>query len=161
MSLMTKTGTRHILLSFLEMVLFFLLVTPLFFIAMGLICSGIVNFIGLIKLGDFWNNLSWSNIFGDFWNNLSSRNIVSVWLVLPWLGALPVWMWIVDGVGYLGLVTLYWVPGDDAVNQTERRAFALFLLIALVAFFAYLLRWHASALRAIFDDFWNLVTGKG
>jgi len=148
MSLMARTRSRHVLLSLLEMVLFFLLVTPLFFIAMSLACSGIGHLFELMK-------------FGDFWDNLSSQKVLSVWLVLPWLGALPVWVWIVDGVGYLGLVTLYWVPGDEAVNQTERRAFALFLLIALVAFFAYLLRWHAAALRAIFDDFWNLVAGKG
>jgi len=50
-----------------------------------------------------------------------------------WPGLLPAWMWIVSGLLYLLLITLYWAPSQDAqVNQAELRGFVLFLVVIAV-----------------------------
>lgn len=90
--------------SFVEMILFFCGISLAYF---ALMCA---LYVGPAAR---WAGLSLEGVgYGDW----------------PYL--LPVWMWIVTGVLYLLLITLYWVPGDEETNRAELRGFVLFLVAA-------------------------------
>jgi len=48
-------------------------------------------------------------------------------------GSLPWWMWVIEGLVYLLILTVYWAPSEDAaMNQCELRAFVIFACVAAV-----------------------------
>jgi len=47
-------------------------------------------------------------------------------------GSLPWWMWLIEGLGYLLFVAIYWRPGPDEISTCEIRAFACFALVAAI-----------------------------
>jgi hypothetical protein len=105
MSLMILLGRRSTLLSLLEMLLFSL-ITAVYFVLVAFIYAAIAQAVGKIELQTFFS-------------------------IRDWFASLPVWMWIVEGLGYLLLITIYWTPGDEPANETELRAFAIFVAILL------------------------------
>jgi len=49
-------------------------------------------------------------------------------------GSLPWWMWVIEGLVYLFILTVYWAPGEDAaMDACELRAFALFAGVVVVS----------------------------
>ena len=49
-------------------------------------------------------------------------------------GSLPWWMWVIEGLIYLLILTIYWAPSDDPeMNVCELRAFVLFAAVAVVS----------------------------
>ena len=49
-------------------------------------------------------------------------------------GSLPWWMWVIEGLIYLLILTIYWAPSDDTeMNVCELRAFVLFAAVAVVS----------------------------
>ena len=49
-------------------------------------------------------------------------------------GSLPWWMWVLEGVLYLLILTAYWAPSEDrAMDACELRAFALFAGVVVVS----------------------------
>ena len=61
-----------------------------------------------------------------------------------WMALLPAWMYTILGTGYLGLITIYWLPGDEPQNRTEVRAFAIFVLAGLAVGGWFVNEWWAS-----------------
>ena len=111
MSLMALLKVRSTIASFFEMI-FFCAVSALYFaavIGLYMLYASATKTVALEKL-----------TYGD------------------WPGQLPTWLWIVMGIGYLALITFYWVPGDDETNKVELRAFAVFLVVAAIAGVVYL-----------------------
>lgn len=50
-----------------------------------------------------------------------------------WLAVLPWWMYLLLALGYLGLVIIYWAPGDEQYSAVELWAFTTFLVLLLAA----------------------------
>jgi len=49
-------------------------------------------------------------------------------------GSLPWWMWVLEGLAYLFILTVYWAPGEDAaMDACELRAFVLFAGVVVVS----------------------------
>ncbi|NLX04871.1 MAG: hypothetical protein GXY33_06985 [Phycisphaerae bacterium] len=111
MSLMRLILPRSVVFSFLEVVVFFAIITPLYVI-----------------LPIYLPSVVWA-LFAE---GVSATAV----LLHPFdtVGNYPVWLAVLLGFGYLLLVTAYWMPADDPQqNQTEVRAFIAFVLVALVA----------------------------
>jgi len=49
-----------------------------------------------------------------------------------WFAGLPPWMWLLQGAGYLLLITIYWAPGREEANSMEVTAFAVLLGLAVI-----------------------------
>ena len=140
MSLLRRLGINSAVLSFLEIILFFLVITGLYF---GLL-STIYAFVGGAR-----DRLTFSMVFMP----LGPSNLGA------WAGILPAWMWIVEGLGYLFLVTIYWAPGEDSVNASELRGFVIFVIVAL-AVLAVWLQMHGY-LSQLAGTFWEIMTTSG
>jgi hypothetical protein len=114
MSLTRKLGVQNPLLSFVEILVFFRVISWAYFALIGLMYALFSGQIGRVSgsMVAMWN----------FPVGLSS-----------WFGVVPVWMWILMGLGYLLLITIYWAPGEAATSQSELRGFVLFVLVGLVA----------------------------
>ncbi len=49
-------------------------------------------------------------------------------------GSLPWWMWVISGLAYLLILTIYWAPSEDAeTNACELRAFSIFTGIVVLS----------------------------
>lgn len=102
MSLVTLCGGRSKIASFLEMILF---------------C-------GICYLFLLGVTFLYAAIAGQ------ARAVVPWYSPVGWAAVLPAWMYAVQAVGLLGLITIYWSPGDEQQNRNEVLAFAIFLLLA-------------------------------
>jgi hypothetical protein len=139
MSILKALGLRSVLLSFLEVVLFFAVITPLYF-------SLVATPYALAK----------------------SQQLDATMLLLPlspaglalWAAILPVWMWAVEIAAYLLLVTIYWAPGDPAQNRAELGGLVLFIVLAAAGGIAWLEASHRYVSQVIWT-FWGIVTGRG
>ncbi|MCE5278669.1 MAG: hypothetical protein ABFD92_13315 [Planctomycetaceae bacterium] len=67
----------------------------------------------------------------------------------------PVWLWFVQGAVYLLLVTIYWAPAGEGINEIELRALVLTMLAALVAAGVA----NFALVRGLAKTFWNIITG--
>ena len=67
----------------------------------------------------------------------------------------PVWMWFIEIAGYLLLVTIYWVPGDEDSNRTEMRALVLTMVLACVGAGIY----FRGTVVHLARTFWKIVAG--
>jgi hypothetical protein len=76
-----------------------------------------------------------------------------------WLVSTPVWMWIVAGAGYVLLVTLYWAPGDQQLDDAELRAFGVFVVTVVVVGLLYLEFRYDHAVTKQLRLFWTIVSG--
>ena len=108
MSILKALGIRSVVLSFLEVGLFFLVITPLYFSLLATVYA-LVSGQG--------SRLDWA---------------VTVLPLAPaslgrWAGILPVWMWALELIGYLLLVTIYWAPGEERVDRAELGGLMIFL----------------------------------
>ena len=119
MSLMAVFGFRSKILSFIEVIFFFAL-SYLFLLGLSAVYGGAAG-----RAGEVVRHYAWYDL-------------------LAWLRILPAWMYVVEAVGYLGLITIYWSPGDEAQNRNEVLAFALFLLALLAIGGWYVNRWWAA-----------------
>ncbi|MHC4982141.1 MAG: hypothetical protein ACYTF6_03105 [Planctomycetota bacterium] len=108
MSLMRILGVRNSLLSFVETVVFFGVAVPAYFLITGMIYVGIAVAAGEVPTKTF--------------HSLGSL-----------FGALPVWMWVIQGAVLLLLIVIYWTPGDEELNRIEVRSLVCFFVLALVA----------------------------
>jgi hypothetical protein len=139
MSILKALGLRSVLLSFLEVVLFFAVITPLYF-------SLVATPYALAKAPD---------------------QLDATLLLLPltpaglshWAAILPVWMWALEIAGYLLLVTIYWAPGDPAQSRAELGGLVLFIVLAAVGGIAWLEMSHRYVSQVIWT-FWGIVTGR-
>jgi hypothetical protein len=133
-------GVHSAVLSFLEIALFFLVITGLYFGVLSAIYAVAAKTAG---------RLTFSMVAMPFRpGNLGA-----------WLGILPAWMWILEGLGYLLVITIYWAPGDQGLDETELRGFVVFLVTALVAVAVWLqMRGYLSQLAGIF---WGIMTSSG
>ncbi len=140
MSIFKALGMRSIVLSFLEVGVFFLVITPLYFSVLATSYALLSGPVG---------RLDWSMV------------------VLPlspvglgqWGGILPVWMWAVELAGYLLLVTIYWAPGDSSLDRAELGGLVIFLVVAVVGGLAWL-DYRYRAVREAAETFWRIVTGQ-
>ena len=76
-----------------------------------------------------------------------------------WLTTTPAWMWIIAAVGYVLLVTLYWAPGDQQLDDTELRAFGVFVVVVLAGGLLYLELAHHRVVSDQLELFWKIVSG--
>ncbi|MGA2264810.1 MAG: hypothetical protein ABSH10_00055 [Phycisphaerae bacterium] len=143
MSLLKILGIRSVLLSFLEIVLFFAVVTPIYFSLVAMIYV-LIN--GLLTHA--WPQMNASMVLLP----LSPASLVR------WGGILPVWMWAVEIAGYLLWVMIYWAPSDQDQVLVELRSLVLFFVVAVVGGVAWLEISHRYVSRTI-GIFWSIVTG--
>ncbi len=112
MGFVTKLGARSTLLSLIEVVVFFAIITTAYFAAVSVLYRGLAGWAVAPPEGSGG---------GPFWASAPR------WL--GWvLGSLPAWMYFLEGVGYLALITVYWAPVDEQADVVEVRAFGVFLL---------------------------------
>lgn len=140
MSILKALGIRSVVASFLEVALFFLVVTPLYFSLLATIYA--------LSSGQ-GGQLDWA---------------VTVLPLAPsslgrWAGILPVWMWAVELVGYLLLVTIYWAPGEKGLDRAELGGLMIFLIVAVVGSLAWLDYRHKAVYQAV-ETFWRIVSGQ-
>jgi hypothetical protein len=143
MSILKVLGIRSVLLSFLEIVLFFAVVTQIYF---SLVATIYVLIDALMTR--VWPQMNAAMVLLP----LSPTSLVQ------WGGILPVWMWAMEIAGYLLLVMIYWAPGDGAQVQTELRSLVLFIVVTVLGSVAWLEISHRYVSRTI-GIFWSIVTG--
>ena len=117
MSVLVRLGVRSTILSLIETCWFFLVMTPVYFIVVSCVYA---------LASRQWQGFA--ELVGASGVLASSFKI------------LPVWMLIVEGLGYLLLITIYWAPGQAEANTAEVRALALFLAMAVVALVVVMIR---------------------
>ena len=70
----------------------------------------------------------------------------------------PIWVWVILGLVYLLIVTVWWTPGSEEDNKTELTALAIVFILTLVLAGVYK---HEVVIDVV-GEFWNiLVTGGG
>ncbi len=124
MSLMRMWGMRSVLASFAEMVFFFCILTPAYFLVLALAY--------LVVTGGF-----------------GSVEPAAMHEAISLIGALPLWVVLLLGFGYLLLIIFYWTPGETKDCGVELQGFAVFLAVVLVVG-GLMLQWRFSAFTAIF-----------
>ena len=136
MSILKAIGVRSAILSFLEIALFFLVITPLYFSTVGTICA-----------------------------LATGQSVTTGMFLMPyahldqWSGILWIWMWLIEAVGYLLLITIYWAPGEAGLDEVELRGLVIFSLAAAVVG-AVWLQTHGQYLSNIASTFWSIMNGS-
>ena len=74
--------------------------------------------------------------------------------------AMPGWVWLVMGLLYLLIVTIYWSPGEEAYNDRELLAFVIVVLAALMAFGCYVEHKY-GILWQLANEFWRILLTQG
>ena len=138
MSLTRRLGVRNMFLSFLETGVFFFFLVPLYFLLTSLLFVGLAAALGSLKEGFALSG------HGGVLGSLTAL-----------LGALPVWMWILQGAGFLLLITIYWSPGDEASDRTEVLGLILFLLTVV----GFLGLYHWRFLGDLAATYWQILKG--
>jgi hypothetical protein len=140
MSILKALGVRSMALSFLEVLLFFLVLTQVYFLLLA------VPYALAIRAGGQLN----------FW-------MVSLPLIPSSLGqwgeVLPVWMWVVELAGYVLLITIYWAPGDAGLDRAELGGLVIFLTAAVVGGLAYA-DYRYRAVEEAASVFWRILSGQ-
>lgn len=131
MSILKALGIRSTLLSLLEVALFFVLLTPLYFCLLG----GIYVLAARPELDP----------------NLG--------VIVRLAAVMPVWMWAIQIAGYLLLITIYWSPGEAAQDRAELGALVGCLTLAAVGGLAWLELSHGAVSGTIWT-FYRIVTGR-
>ncbi len=119
MSVMKLMPARNMFASLLEVGAFFLVITPLYFDAIGALYT----------------------VFSGNWSAFQPAMATfpytsSAWGA--WAAVLPVWMWVVQVLAYAGLVVIYWAPGDEGLNKAELRGLMMFIFLAVAALLVWL-----------------------
>ena len=136
MSILARTGIRSTLLSTVEVVFFFGVLTVAYFVGVSTL------YVAVTDVGDE----SISRLFTSSYPFADLGELLFL---------VPVWMWFVQVAGYLLLVTIYWAPGDEGINRTEMRALVLTMVLAcLVAGICF----HRTVAH-LAQTFWKIVTG--
>ena len=130
MSILARMGLHSALLSFLEMVVFFGVISMIYFVGIAGVHATATQV--LPPEGATWGGT-----------------------LAAWFSALPAWLWIGMGLGYVALLTVYWAPGNPEANEAELRAF---LLLAGVLLVTGVVTWWKT-IRGIAEMFWDLVGG--
>ena len=122
MSVMTLMDRRSAVVAAVETFVFFLVITPLYVVAGPFVYAAIAKMFGYVELD--WGKFGVSAVF----------DIV------------PAWVFAVEGVLYVLLVAVYWVPRDDETDQTELSGLATFVLLLPVVVYVWveLLGWPAA-----------------
>jgi hypothetical protein len=137
MSILKALGIRSMALSFLEVLVFFLVLTQVYFLllavpyALAIRAGGQLN-AGMVLLPLIPTSLG------------------------QWGAILPVWMWAVELAGYVLLVTIYWAPGDSGLDRAELGGLVIFLVAAVVGGLVYEYRAVGEAV----DMFWRILSGQ-
>jgi hypothetical protein len=139
MSILKALGIRSMVASFLEVGLFFLVITPLYFSAVAAIYALVARQGG---------QLDWSMTLLPLAPASLGR----------WGGILPVWMWAMELLGYLLLVTIYWAPGEQGLNRAELGGLVIFLIVTAVGSLAWV-NYRYGAVGNAVTTFWRIVTG--
>ena len=136
MSLTRRLGVQNPLLSFVEILVFFRVISWAYFALIGLMYALFSGHIGQV-----------------------SGSMVAMWnfpLGLgSWFAVVPIWMWILMGLGYLLLITIYWAPGEEAVSESELKGFVLFVLIGLLAGGIYI-QMKYQGITMVAGTFWGI-----
>ena len=136
MSILARIGVRSTLLSMVEVVFFFGVLTVAYFVGVSTL------YVAVTDAGD-------EPISRLFTSSYPFADLGEL------LFLVPVWMWFVQVAGYLLLVTIYWAPGDEGINRTEMRALVLTMLLACLAAG---IRFHRTVAQ-LAQTFWKIVTG--
>jgi len=136
MSLTRRLGVHNALLSFVEILVFFRVISWAYFALIGLMYALFSGQVGRVSgsMVAMWN----------FPVGLSS-----------WFVVVPVWMWILMGLGYLLLITIYWAPGEEATSQSELKGFVLFVLVGLVVGGIYI-QLKYQGITMVAETFWGI-----
>jgi len=141
MSLLRRWGLRGAAFSFVEMILFFLILTPIYLAGVS------YAFLGIIRDVPSLPAFQWPH--------------APAWLaaaLTAGIAALPIWVILLLAGGYFVILVFYWIPGRREDNDAELRGFAVFLLAAIVAGGAYA-QWqhHAvtTAIQPLIDAFFK------
>jgi hypothetical protein len=129
MSLMALFKVRNVALSAVEAVLFFLFITPIYFIIGPVVYAVIARAAGVVQLSSPFRLGQAFQVF-------------------------PAWLYVIQALGYLFLITVYWTPRDDEGNDVELSALKVFLVLLPVIAFAAAYARNPGALWAM--D-WNAV----
>lgn len=105
MSITKTSGVEGVVSSFLEAAIFFLFITPVYWLA----TSVLYILIAAITASAKWDLLRYP---------------------ADWVASLPVWVWILQAGGFLLLITIYWTPRDKRINDAQVRGLVMFLLTA-------------------------------
>jgi len=136
MSLTRRLGVKNAVVSFVEILVFFRVISWAYF---ALICLMYALFSGQI-----------GRVTGS---------MVAMWTfplgLGAWFDVVPIWMWILVGLGYLLLIKIYWAPGDEAANESELKGFVLFALLGLVAGGIYIQAKY-SGISMVARTFWGI-----
>ena len=139
MSLMRLWAMRSTALSFLEMILFFLILTPLYLAGVSYAFLGIRGGAPGLPAFGWADSLAW----------LATATASGI-------AALPIWMILLLTAGYFLIIVFYWIPGRKEDNDAELRGFAVFLLAVLV-FGGLYVQWQyhgiTTALQPVIDAF--------
>jgi len=108
MSLMVRLELRSTILSLVEMILFFGVISAAYLLGTNFIFAVVADRLGRATVYPFWD-------------------------VAAWFRAPPWWAYALEGAGYLALLTIYWSPGDEEQNRAEVRAFGVFLMLVAAA----------------------------
>ena len=136
MSILARIGVRSTLLSMVEVVFFFGVLTVAYFVGVSTL------YVAVTDAGD-------ESISRLFTSSYPFADLGEMLLLVP------AWMWFVQVAGYLLLVTIYWAPGDEGINRTEIRALVLTMVLACLVAGIYF--HHTVAQLA--QTFWKIVTG--
>lgn len=151
MSILKALGIRNMLLSLLEVIVFFAVITPVYFVLLAGIYAGASR----AELGVDLKAIAPPETF----LSAASWGVQAACHLIGRLAAvLPVWMWVVQVAGYLLLITIYWSPGDAPLDHAELGGLVLFVLLVGVTGLAWLeLSYHAVS--GTVRTFWQIVTG--
>jgi len=73
---------------------------------------------------------------------------------------IPVWLWVVLAVGYLLIVTVWWSPGDEKANNTELIALAVVVVVAAIAGGIFVEHKYGG-ISGTWDTFWQILKHHG
>lgn len=74
--------------------------------------------------------------------------------------SMPIWMWVILGVVYLLIVTVWWAPGSEKDDKTELIALSIVSATTLVAV-GIVIEWQYEAVSDVAREFWNILTTGG
>jgi hypothetical protein len=140
MSILKALGVRSMVLSFLEVAMFFVVFTQVYFLLLA------VPYALAVKAGG--QLAAWMLFLPLLPSSLGQ-----------WGGILPVWMWAVELAGYVLLVMIYWSPGEAPVDRAELGGLVIFLIVAVVGGLAYA-DYRYRAVEDAAQIFWRILSGQ-
>jgi MFS superfamily sulfate permease-like transporter len=86
--------------------------------------------------------------------------VPKAWAVFAQTG-MPAWMWIVVGLAYLLIVTVWWSPTDEASDNSELIAFAVVLALVLIVGGIAIEVKFDGAVSKVVRTFWEIMRDGG